>query len=99
MRLTALIFLAFCFGLGYWEFSVRMRLRKDPYGSDYSIDLPRVFVTPVFKTLKLLGSLGIVIVPLLYWGRGFPGALAGLAVYFVLGALIGIAIPAIVDRM
>jgi hypothetical protein len=55
VRLATLIFLAFCFGLGYWEFSVRMRSRKDPYGLEYSSDLPLMFSSQVFKVLKLLG--------------------------------------------
>lgn len=40
MRLTALLFLAFCFGLSYWEFALRMRLGREPYGLEYSTDLP-----------------------------------------------------------
>jgi hypothetical protein len=99
MRLTALLFLAFCFGLSYWEFALRMRLRKEPYGLEYSSDLPRVFGTPVFQILKLLGSVGIILVPVLYWSNGLLGVGAALAVFFVLGAIIGIAIPAIIDRL
>jgi hypothetical protein len=99
MRLTALLFLAFCFGLSYWEFALRMRLRKVPYGLEYSSDLPRIFGTPVFQILKLLGSVGIILVPVLYWSKGLLGVGAALAVFFVLGAIIGIAIPAIIDRL
>ena len=99
MRLAALIFLAFCFGLGYWEFSVRMRLRQDPYGLGYSSGLPLVFASPTFKLLKLLGSVGIILVPLIYWSQGLMGAVLATAGYFVLGAVVGIAIPAIVNRI
>ena len=99
MRLTALLFLAFCFGLSYWEFALRMQLRKEPYGLEYSSDLPRVFRTSVFQILKLLGSVGVILVPVLYWSKGLPAIGAALAVFFVLGAIIGIAIPAIIDRL
>lgn len=99
MRLAALIFLAFCFGLSYWEFALRMRLRKEPYGLNYSSDLPRVFGTTGFQILKLLGSVGIILVPALYWSKGLMGVVAALAVFFVLGAMIGIAIPAIINRL
>ena len=99
MRLTALIFLSFCFGLSYWEFAVRMRLGKEPYGLEYSSDLPRVFGTPVFQILKLLGSVGIILVPVLYWNKGLPGIGAALAVFFVLGAIIGIALPTTINRL
>jgi hypothetical protein len=73
MRLTALIFLAFFAGLSYWEFALRMRLRKAPYGLEYSSDLPRVFGTSGFQILKLLGSVGISLVPVLYWSNGLIG--------------------------
>jgi len=99
MRLTALLFLAFCFGLSYWEFAVRMRLGKEPYGLEYSIDLPRVFGTTGFQILKLMGSVGIILVPVLYWTKGLLAVGAAFAVFFVLGAIIGVAIPAIVDRI
>jgi hypothetical protein len=97
--MTALVFLSFCFGLSYWEFALRMRLRKEPYGLEYSSDLPSVFATPAFKLLKLLGSVGVILVPLLYWTKGIMGVVAALVVFFVLGAIIGIAIPAITNRL
>lgn len=99
MRTFALVFLAFCFGLSYWEFALRMRLRKEPYGREYSSDLPRVFGSTGFQILKLLGSVGIILVPALYWNKGVMGIAAALGVFFVLGAIIGIAIPAIIDRL
>lgn len=99
MRLTALVFLAFCFGLSYWEFALRMHLRKEPYGLEYSSDLPRVFGTTGFQILKLLGSAGFILLPVLYWSKGLLGVVAALAVFFVLGAIIGIAIPAIINRL
>lgn len=99
MELVALILLALCYGLSYWEFHVRMRLGKDPYEWGHSSGLPLLFATPVFKVLKLLGSIGVVLVPLLYWNNGLMGVVAALAVFFVVGTIFGIAVPAIVNRL
>jgi hypothetical protein len=46
-----------------------------------------------------LGSVGFILVPVLYWSKGLPAVGAALAVFLVLGAIIGIAIPAIIDRL
>ena len=85
-------FLTFCFGVGMWEFLV-IEQSKKLRGNDYRSNLPRSFSSPVFKLLTLAGHSGIIIVPLIGWSRGFLWAVGSTAVFVILGAAIGFAIP------
>lgn len=85
MRWATVIFLAFCFGLSYWEYATRRRLGMSPYGNQYGFELPRVFASPAFQILRLLGSAGIILVPLISWSQGFLWGLAAMTVFLIGG--------------
>jgi hypothetical protein len=90
MRWIVVAFLAFCFGLSYWEFASRKQAGMTTYGSDYMSALPHVFTSPIFQLLKSLGALGFIIVPVMAFWQGVVWGIEAMLVFFVAGAVFGV---------
>ena len=78
---------------------MRLQYRVNPLGMDVAAGLPLVCNTAVFKILKLVGASGFLWVGLLYWSSGFETILTAIFVFFVVGTLIGVLLPRIIDRL